>query len=142
MDENNGELNIEQGADAEHRSEVKHRSLIKAFGYAFEGIAYSVRTQHNMRIHLVIAVCVLIISIFLRLTPLEWAIILICIGLVIMTEMLNTAIEAIVDLVSPEYHNLAKVSKDLGAGMVVIFASLSAVVGSIVFAIAILRIWG
>lgn len=122
--------------------EKKRGSLKDAFGFAFEGIAYTVRTQHNMRIHLVIALCVLVISLLLRLMPLEWAIILICIGLVLVTEMLNTAIEAIIDLVSPEYHPYAKIAKDIGAGMVVVFSALAAIIGCIVFAMAILRILG
>ena len=123
-------------------SEKRRASLKHAFGFAFEGIAYTVRTQHNMRLHLVIAVCVLVLSLLLRLTPIEWAIILICIGLVLMTEMLNTAIEAIIDLVSPEYHPLAKISKDIGAGMVVVFSAIAAIIGCIVFAMAILRLFG
>jgi len=122
--------------------EKKRTSLKDAFGFAFEGIGYTIRTQHNMRIHLVIAACVLVLSFFLRLTPIEWAIILICIGLVLMTEMLNTAIEAIIDLISPEYHPLAKIAKDIGAGMVVVFSALAAIIGCIVFFIAVLRLFG
>ena len=123
-------------------SDKKRTSLKDAFGFAFEGISYTVRTQHNMRIHMVIAACVLVLSVFFRLTPIEWAVILICIGLVLMTEMLNTAIEAIIDLVSPEYHPLAKIAKDIGAGMVVVFSVLAAIIGCIVFTQAILRMLG
>jgi len=115
------------------------REIKKAFGFAFEGIAYTFRTQNNMRIHVVIASLVIVLSFFLRLSSLEWAVILICISLVLVTEMLNTAIEAIVDLISPDLHPLAKAAKDIGAGMVVIFSFLSAIIGCIVFVVAILR---
>ena len=123
-------------------SDTHHMSLGKAFGFALEGIAFTVRTQRNMRIHLIIATCAVIACALLRLTPLEWAVILICIGLVLMTEMLNTAVEATIDLVSPEYHPLAKRAKDIGAGMVFMFASLSVIVGCIIFGSAILRLLG
>ena len=122
--------------------EKQRTPIIRAFGYALEGIAYTIRTQRNMKIHLVIALCALIAGALLRLTPAEWAIIIICIGLVIMTEMLNTAVEAIIDLVSPEYHTLAKTAKDIGAGMVLIFALLAVVAGGIVFVSAFLRLLG
>ena len=117
-------------------------SLYKALGFALEGIGYTIRTQKNMRIHLVIAVCVISACSFLRLLPLEWALILICIGLVILAELLNTAIEAIIDLVSPQYHLLAKTAKDIGAGMVLIVAFLAVIVGCIVFVTALLRLFG
>ena len=117
-------------------------SLWKALGFALEGIGYTIRTQKNMRIHLVIAVCVVSACVFLRLLPLEWALILICIGLVLVAEMLNTAIEAVIDLVSPQYHHLAKTAKDIGAGIVLILAFLAIVVGCIVFVTALLRFFG
>ena len=120
----------------------QQRSLIKAFAYAFEGIAYTIKTQRNMKIHLCIGACALVASALLRLAPLEWALIIVCIGLVLMTELLNTAIEAIVDLLSPEYHHLAKAAKDIGAGMVLVFSLIALIVGCIVFVSAFLRLIG
>jgi diacylglycerol kinase len=111
----------------------------KVFGYALSGIAHTVRTQRNMRIHLVVAVLALVAAAALRLTPGEWAIILICIGLVLATEMLNTAIEAIVDLNSPDIHPLAKIAKDVGAGIVLIFSFVAVAVGLVIYISAWMR---
>ncbi len=120
-----------------------HRSSItKAFRYAIEGLIYTVKTQRNMKVHLVVAVLAIIASVLLKLTSIEWAIILVLIGLVLMTEMLNTAIEAIIDLSSPEYHKLAKIAKDVGAGMVLVFAILAVIAGLIVYVSAYLRLVG
>jgi diacylglycerol kinase len=118
-----------------------HRpSLPKAFGHAFAGVAHAVRSQRNLRIHLLAAVVAIIASALLRLTALEWAIILIVIVLVVASELLNTAIEAIVDLISPDFHPLAKVAKDLGAAVVLIFALLAVVAGCLVFGNALFRL--
>jgi len=116
--------------------------LIRSFGYAFEGLAYTIRSQRNMRIHVTIAVLVVILGILARLTPLEWVALSICMALVLVGEMLNTAIESMVDLITPEWHPLAKRAKDIGAGMVLLFALLSVVVGCFVFIPALMRLFG
>jgi len=126
----------------EKPDEKQRTPILKAFSYALEGIIYTIRTQRNMKIHLFIGGCALLAGAMLRLTPIEWAAIIICIGLVLMTEMLNTAIEAIIDLVSPEFHQLAKNAKDIGAGMVLVFALLAVIAGCIVFVSASLRLFG
>ena len=128
--------------ETEKPAKKQQSSLFKAFGYAFEGIAFTIRTQKNMRIHLVIAALALIASVLLRLHFLEFAVIIICIGLVLGTEMLNTALESLVDLISPQFHPSAKLAKDIAAGIVLIFAIVSAVVGCIIFVMAILRLIG
>ena len=120
----------------------KPSSIIQAFRYAFEGIGYSLRTQRNMRIHFVVGVLVLIAGFFLRLQALEWVALLVCIALVIGSELLNTAIEATVDLASPEKQPLAKIAKDSSAAAVLVFAFLSALVGVIVICQAALRLAG
>ena len=126
----------------EHQSpaDIHRGGLIKAFKYAFEGLAYTIRSQRNMRIHLVLAALAILAGILLRLAPLEWAALLICIVLVMVGEMLNTTIEAIVDLVSPQWHPLAKRAKDIGAGIVLFFALLSIIIGCLVYIPAFLRI--
>jgi diacylglycerol kinase len=134
---------MEDTAMDEKPPPTRHRSSLRAtFGYAFAGIAVAVRTQRNMKIHLVTAVLALILCAVLRLAPVEWAIILICIGLVLTTEMLNTAIEAVVDLVSPEFHPLAKQAKDIGAGMVLVCSILAVMAGAIIYVTALLRLAG
>jgi diacylglycerol kinase len=95
-----------------------------------------------MRIHLVIALLVLVASALLRLTGPEWAAIIICIVMVLAAETLNTGIEALVDSISPEIHPLAKIAKDAAAGMVLLLAIGAALVGLIIFATALVRIGG
>ena len=116
------------------------RSLRKAFVHAFAGVAHAVRNQRNLRIHLLAAALAIAASVLLRLTALEWAIILIVIVLVVASELINTAIESIVDLASPDFHPLAKIAKDLGAAVVLIFAFLALIVGCLVFGSALLRL--
>ncbi|MDR1422143.1 MAG: diacylglycerol kinase family protein [Coriobacteriales bacterium] len=120
----------------------RRRTLRAAFGYALSGIVHTVRTQRNMRIHLVIALLVLVASALLRLTGPEWAAIIICIVMVLAAETLNTGIEALVDSISPEIHPLAKIAKDAAAGMVLLLAIGAALVGLIIFATALVRIGG
>ncbi len=106
--------------------------LVRSFYFAFAGIAYLFRTQRNARIELVIALVVCALGAWLRITRLEWAILVVMIAMVLILEGLNTALEAAVDLASPEIHPLAKVAKDVTAGMVLIAAIASVVVGLLI----------
>ncbi len=108
------------------------RSRWHSFGHAFRGWGYVLRTQRNAWIHAVIAAVVLVLSIWLHLDPLEWAIIILTMAMVFTAEFLNTAIEAVVDLASPEKHPLAKVGKDVGAGAVLIAAIAAVFVGLLI----------
>jgi diacylglycerol kinase (ATP) len=108
----------------------KTRAL--SFRYAFAGWWFVVRTQRNAWIHAVVSVAVVIISAWLRLERGEWAIIVIAIAMVWMAEFLNTALEAVVDLASPQQHDLARVGKDVGAAAVLIAAGSSAIVGLLI----------
>ncbi|HZW53201.1 MAG TPA: diacylglycerol kinase family protein, partial [Candidatus Elarobacter sp.] len=103
----------------------RRHSLAAAFGYAFAGLAAAWRTQRNLRIHAVLALAVVIAGVLLRLPPLGWAVVALAIGLVLAAELLNTALEAVVDLVSPDDHPLAKRAKDVAAAGV-LAASLAA----------------
>jgi len=107
-------------------------SRLHSFGHAFRGLAYVVRTQRNAWIHVVISVVVLVLSLWLRLNPLEWAIVILTMAMVFTAEFLNTAIEAVVDLASPHKHPLAKVGKDVGAGAVLIAAIAAILVGLLI----------
>ena len=106
--------------------------LIGSFRFAFAGIAYLFRTQRNARIHIVIAVIVCLLAAWLRVTRVEWAILVLSIACVLILEGLNTALEAAVDLASPEIHPLAKIAKDVTAGMVLIAAIASVIVGLVI----------
>lgn len=108
------------------------RSRWHSFGYAFRGLGYVVRTQRNAWIHVVIAAGVLAVSVWLQLSQVEWAVIVLTMAMVFTAELLNTAIEAVVDLASPQKHPLAKVGKDVGAGAVLIAAVAAVVVGLLV----------
>ena len=109
------------------------QNIIKAFNAAIEGVIYTFKHERNMKIHYVIAVVVLLISLFLNLSRVEMMILLLSISLVIVSEMFNTAVENAVDLITNEIHPLAKIAKDVAAGGVLI-ASLNAVaVGYLIF---------
>jgi diacylglycerol kinase (ATP) len=109
------------------------RSRIRSFGHAFAGVWYAIRTQKNAWIHLMAMSTSLIMAFWLKLSLLDWAVMTLAIGFVWLAEFLNTSIEAIVDLVSPQRHPLAKVSKDVGAAAVLVSAITAAVVGILLF---------
>ena len=115
------------------------RSLLKSFANAGNGVAYTIRTQRNARIHLAATLVVIALSLWFGITALEWTAILLAIGLVWTAELLNTAIESVVDLVSPDEHELARISKDVASGGVLIAAVVALAVGMIVFGP---RLWG
>lgn len=106
----------------------KIRRFFKSFKYAFKGVTSSILYERNMRIHMCAAFYVLIFMQFYDLSASEKAIIFLTIGSVISLEIINTAIEAVVDLCSPDYHTLAKKAKDLSAGAVLISAVISVLV--------------
>lgn len=106
--------------------------LIRSFNYAWAGLAYLVRSQPNARIHLMIATAVLVVGLWLELSARDWAVIGLTIGLVLGAEAFNTALEALVDLTSPERHPQAKIAKDVGAAAVLLAAGTSVVVGLLI----------
>lgn len=106
-------------------------NLFISFKYAWDGLTYAFRTQRNFRIHVIIGVLVISLSVFLRLQLVEIAIISLTIGAVLGMELLNTAIEAVVDLtVKQNYHELARIAKDCAAGAVLISALAAVLVAS------------
>ena len=108
------------------------RKFIKSFDYAIQGIVTAMREQ-NFRFHLLSAVMVMIAGFLTGLSVTEWIIIVLVITLVIGAEMFNTAIERVVDLVSPDYHPLAKQAKDIAAASVFVFATCSVIIGMLIF---------
>lgn len=106
---------------------------IKSFGYAFKGIASLIRKEHNAWIHCTAIVLVTIAGFHFGITPTEWCIVVLCFGLVLAAEGFNTAIERLVDLVSPDFNPIAGDVKDVSAGAVLICAIASAIIGLIVF---------
>jgi diacylglycerol kinase len=112
---------------------MKASSLISSFRFAFAGIAHAFKTQRNFKVHCGVSVLVLGMGLALQIDLSEWAIIAIAAGLVFQAELVNTALEALVDKVSPERHPLAKVTKDCAAGAVLVTALAAVLVGLLVF---------
>jgi undecaprenol kinase len=108
---------------------LAQRSLAGSFRNAFAGIGQVLRTQRNARIELAVALLVLLLGWWLRLPPRDWAVLWLTIGGVLSAEIINTVAEALVDLVSPEYHDRAKIAKDAAAGAVLVLAIASVLVG-------------
>jgi len=104
-----------------------------SFKAAFEGLFYTIKTQPNLRIHFTIGTLVVLAGLIFGLSSLEWVAIVFTILWVIVSEMINTSVESIVDLVTKEYQIEAKVAKDVAAGMVLVGAFGSIVVGLIIF---------
>lgn len=107
-------------------------SRIQAFRHAFRGLFYVMKTQRNAWIHTAITLAVFVVGIWLEISLTEWAIIILTIALVFMAEFINTAIEAVVDLASPNKHPLAKIGKDVGAAAVLVAAIASILIGLLI----------
>ena len=108
-------------------------SFWQSLAFALAGLRHALRSQRNLRIHIAIAAAVVIAGIVLRISRTEWAVVVTLIALVIGLELLNTAIEALVDLASPAPHPLAKVAKDTAAGAMLVAAAGSAIAGLTIF---------
>lgn len=113
--------------------EINMKKRIKSFKYAIRGIKDVISGEMNMRIHLFITVLVVISGLVFKITYTEWLVCVLCFAVVMTAEMINTAIEAIVDLVSPSKHELARKAKDVAAGAVLLSAILSAIAGLMIF---------
>jgi len=108
------------------------KSRARSFRYAFAGWWYVIRTQKNAWIHALISIAVIALGLWLRLGPQDWAVIFLAIAMVWTAEFLNTALEAVVDLASPQKHPLARVGKDVGAAAVLIAALASVLIGLLI----------
>jgi diacylglycerol kinase len=100
-------------------------AFLRSFSFAGQGVWRTVRTQRNMRVHLVAACAVMIAAVVLKVSAVGWACLVLAIGLVLVAETVNTAVEALTDLYQPRSHPMAKIAKDAAAGAVLL-ASLTA----------------
>lgn len=114
----------------------------KSFGHAIEGIIHAVKENRNLKIHLVIAILVLILSFLFRIKGYEFVDLIVVIVLVISAEMINTSLEEMVNLITTEHRQEAKVAKDVAAGMVLVVSIGAAIVGAYVFLPYILKLIG
>ena len=112
-------------------NEIQKR--LKSFVYAFQGLGSFLKKEHNAWIHCTAIVVVVSVGLYYHITTTEWCIVLLCFGLVLSAEAFNTAIERLVNLVSPDFHPIAGDVKDVAAGAVLICAIASAIIGCIIF---------
>ena len=105
----------------------------KSFSFAFSGLKEAFKNEPNFRIHLLLAIIVLVLGITLNISAIEYTILVITISFVLISELINTTLEALVDLVSPEIQEKAKVAKDVSAGAVLISAITAILVGLSIF---------
>ncbi len=119
----------------ENKKEIKGptKKIAKSFKYAFEGFFTSLKTERNMKIHIIIMLLVIIMGFLLKITKLEWIICIILFSIVIAGELFNTVIETVVDMVTPYKNEKAKIAKDISASAVLVLAIGSAIIGLIIF---------
>lgn len=110
-----------------------NESISKSFGFALEGFLHALKHNRNLRIHLIMALAVIILSVFFRINKYEMSILGVVILLVISSEMINTAIEEMVNLITLEHKKEAKIAKDVAAGMVLVTSVGSVIIGFLIF---------
>ena len=113
-------------------SQSDHPSFIKSFFFAVQGFRTAVTTERNIKVMLSVGLAIVIVGLILGFDLVSWAIIISCCGMVITAELINTALETVVDLVSPEFHPLAGRAKDISAAAVWTLSLTAAIVGIIV----------
>lgn len=118
----------------------KMKKIRNSFKYAIEGIWTSFKTERSMKIHIFIMILVIIAGIILKINKSEWIICIILFAIVIGSELFNTSIETIVDMVMPEKNEKAKIAKDVSAGAVLVVAIGAAIIGLVIFVPRILNI--
>lgn len=116
-----------------------NKDFFKSFKFASSGIWYTISTQRNLKIQILFALLVIIFGIFLKISIMEWALIIFAIMFVVFAEMINTAIESTVDLYTEEVNEKAKIAKDVAAGAVLIASINSVAIGSLIFGNKILE---
>lgn len=112
---------------------MKNRNLIDSFNNAISGIIYAIKSEKNMKIHIITAFCVLVMSLLYGLSSIEFLIICLTICMVIVCELFNTAVEVIVDIIIDVYHPKAKIVKDVAAGAVLVASFVSVIVAYLIF---------
>lgn len=120
---------------------ISPRRFFKSFKYALEGIHYAFKNDQNLLAHILVAFLVMNVSIALRVTPFEMAILGLTIMMVIVAEMVNSAIEKMVDLITKEHRQEAKIAKDVSAGMVLLTACAAAIIGTLTLLPYVLRMF-
>lgn len=120
---------------------IQHRNLIKSFGYALKGVKFAVSNNQNLRIHIAMAILVILASLFFEINAFEMGILGVMILLVFSAEMINTSIEEMTDLITLEHRKEAEIAKDVAAGMVLVVTCGAVIVGTLVFLPHILKLF-
>lgn len=118
------------------RDEIKKHGFgrfLKSFGYSIDGLAYAYKYEQSMLIHVIATIGVVTANILFGISSFEWLVTLLSIGMVLSAELINTAIEAVVDLVTLEIHPLAKIAKDCGSAATFVLAMMAAAIGFVVY---------
>ena len=110
-----------------------HVAFLQSFSFAFQGIFFCLKTQHNARLHLISTILVLSAGAALKISPADWRWLTVCIALVWFAELMNTAFEYLCDVISPQFHHAVKRAKDIAAGAVLVCALAACVIGIITF---------
>jgi diacylglycerol kinase (ATP) len=123
-------------------SKYKAENFFESLKFAFTGLLWAIKSQRNIRIEIILGMVAIIVGVIINFSMLEFAVLLITVGFVLMAELLNTIIEFIVDAYfGNKYSTLAKMSKDIAAGMVLMCVALSFIIGFLLFAPKILRFY-
>lgn len=118
------------------RDDIKKRGLkrfVKSFSYSIEGLKYAYKYEQSMLVHVIVTICVIAVNFFFHVRGIEWLISLMAIGMVLSAELINTAIEAVVDLVTLEIQPLAKIAKDCGSAATFVLALMAAAIGIVIY---------
>ncbi|NLL44126.1 MAG: diacylglycerol kinase [Mollicutes bacterium] len=127
----------------ELRNKQKRRSLkrfITSFKHSLDGLKYAYKYEQSMIIHLIVVILVVVFGVWLKISLMEWLLCFILIGLVLATELVNTSLEAVVDLTCPKIHPLAKIAKDTASAAVFVFSLIAFISGLIIFLPKILEL--
>ena len=128
--------------DMESRDKHKRHSILrffKSFGYSLDGLKYAYKYEQSMTIHVIVTILVIITGILLKINFMEWLVCFILMGLVLATELINTSIEAVVDLSCPKVHPLAKIAKDTASAAVFVFSVVAFASGLLIFVPKIIK---
>ena len=115
------------------RLDLKDNKKLIGFSFAWNGLKELIKSERNFKIHLLVAMLTIFAGFYFDLLLMEWAILILVIGLVLITEMINSAIEKMIDYLKPEIHPSAKIIKDIAAGAVLLSAIISVIIGLILF---------
>ena len=126
------------------RSEIKKKGFkrfLKSFKYSIEGLKYAYKNEQSLLIHFIATVLAIILGLTFKISHMEWAVLCIALGVVLASELINTAIEAAVDLITLEINPLAKIAKDCGSAATFVFSMIAAVIGIIIFIPRIMHVF-